>query len=96
MGCLDTSASLKAYLDDLLFYSKNLDDHCQHLAEAFKILREIKKSINEEKFEFVVREISYLRNAISEEGHKPDPNKTNKFKNLNIRSRKHLQKILGW
>ena len=48
------------YLDDILVYSKCLDEHRAHLVEVFSILRSNQLYAKKEKCSFVQQEIEFL------------------------------------
>ena len=63
------------YLDDILIFSKTLEDHIMHIRKVFEKLREEKLLINLKKCSFVKEELVYLGFVISAEGLKMDPEK---------------------
>jgi hypothetical protein len=63
------------YLDDIIIYGKNLDDHNNKLREVFERLRYNQLKIQPDKCEFLKRECLYLGHIISETGIRPDPKK---------------------
>lgn len=63
------------YLDDIVIYSKNLDDHWQHVRAVLQVLRENKLYCNLKKSQFAKTEISYLGHIISDMAVKMDPRK---------------------
>ena len=63
------------YLDDILIFSKALEDHMMHIRKVFEKLREEKLLINLKKCIFVKKELVYLGFVVSAEGLKMDPEK---------------------
>ncbi|XP_021737704.1 uncharacterized protein LOC110704217 [Chenopodium quinoa] len=63
------------YLDDILIYSKNEEEHLKHLEEIFKTLREQQLYKKLEKCHFLLTDIVFLGYIISGEGIKVDPSK---------------------
>ena len=63
------------YLDDILIFSKTLEEHLLHFCKVFDKLREEKLLINLKKCGFVNKELLYLRFLVSIEGLKMDPQK---------------------
>lgn len=51
---------VECYLDDVIIFSKNEQEHHKHLDQVFKILRKENLKLNEEKCEFYMKEIDYL------------------------------------
>jgi hypothetical protein len=62
------------YLDDILIFSKTLDEHLMHILRVFEKLREEKLLINLKKCSFV-KELVYLGFFVSAKGLKMDPEK---------------------
>ena len=63
------------YLDDILVYSRNKEEHLQHLKMVFQRLQEQKLKINLEKCDFLKQELVYLGFVISKGELKMDPSK---------------------
>ena len=61
------------FFDDVIVYSKSLEDHMIHLHEVFKVLRAHKLYNNLKKSEFFLEEIQYLGHKISKLGICMDP-----------------------
>ena len=63
------------YIDDIVIYSKNMDDHLDHLRLVFTALRTAKLKARESKCLFFQTEMKFLGHIINEDGHAPDPDK---------------------
>ena len=63
------------FFDDIIIYSRSLEEHKQHLQEIFQALRDNKLYINQKKSEFFMQEIQYLGHIISKDGIRMDPEK---------------------
>ena len=63
------------FMDDILIYSKSLDEHKQHLTAVLDILREHKLLIKPSKCSFVTQQLEYLGHIIGAEGVHTDPSK---------------------
>ena len=63
------------YLDDILIFSKILEEHMMHIHKVLEKLREEKLLINLKKCSFVKKELVYLRFVVSAEGLKMKPEK---------------------
>ncbi|GBG80632.1 hypothetical protein CBR_g31092 [Chara braunii] len=59
------------YLDDILVYSRSLEDHLEHLRWVLGTLRHAKYKANRDKCEFVRQELEYLGRFVTPEGISP-------------------------
>ena len=71
-GCTDFSM---AYLDDIIIFSKNEEEHPQHIEIIFQKLKEAGLKLKESKCDFFKKEIHYLGHLISDKGIYPLPEK---------------------
>ena len=71
--CIDEF--LVIYVDDLLIYSKSLEEHLQHLEIVLKRLRENKLYVSPKKCEFAKSELKFLGLIINQEGIQVDTSK---------------------
>ena len=63
------------YLDDILVYSRNEEDHQLHLEQVLQRLRDHKLYANFDKCIFDKKSIEYLGHIIGPDGIRPDPSK---------------------
>ncbi|KAH9259904.1 hypothetical protein BASA81_001662 [Batrachochytrium salamandrivorans] len=63
------------YLDDIVVYSDNLEDHKEHVRQVLQILKENNLFCKAEKCHFYQTEIKYLGYIISPNGTSMDPSK---------------------
>src|SRR5580765_777218 len=63
------------FIDDMLVYSKNEEEHREHLRQVLQILRAKKLYANAAKCEFWLEEVKFLGHVISREGIAVDPSK---------------------
>ena len=61
------------FIDDILIYSKNPEDHAKHLHIALQKLREKQLYAKLSKCEFWLTEVQFLGHVVSKEGIKVDP-----------------------
>ncbi|GBG89983.1 hypothetical protein CBR_g50073 [Chara braunii] len=59
------------YLDDILIFSRTVEEHAQHVDKVLSILRQHKYKINAEKCEFGPTRILYLGHEVSADGIRP-------------------------
>ena len=77
------------FFDNIIIYSKTLEEHKRHLRAIFKVLRENKLYINQKKSEFFLKEIQYLGHIISHLGIRMDPEKLEVIKGWPIPTNLH-------
>jgi hypothetical protein len=65
------------FIDDILIFSKNEEDHDEHLHMVLQNLRENQLYAKLNKCEFWLKEVSFLGNIISEGGISINPSKVN-------------------
>ena len=63
------------FMDDILIYSKNVEEHKKHLRQVFDILRANKLFAKLSKCDFFTNSVEFLGHIISDEGIKVDPKK---------------------
>ncbi|GBG72903.1 hypothetical protein CBR_g12623 [Chara braunii] len=59
------------YLDDILVYSRTLEEHLDHLRRVLERLRRAKFKANRDKCEFVRQELEYLGHFVTPQGISP-------------------------
>ena len=64
-----------AYLDDIIIFSKNEQEHLKHIKIIFKKLKEVGLKLKESKCDFFKWEIHYWGHLISVDGIQPLPKK---------------------
>jgi len=63
------------YVDDIIVFSKNLEDHLKHIQEVFDRLRQNGLKLKLSKCSFLDEETHYLGFILNKTGYKPDPDK---------------------
>ncbi|GBG77967.1 hypothetical protein CBR_g25898 [Chara braunii] len=63
------------YLDDILIFSKSMDEHVKHLEEVLQVLKEAQLHLNLEKSEFGRNSVIYLGHRLSANGLEPEATK---------------------
>ncbi|GBG80606.1 hypothetical protein CBR_g31066 [Chara braunii] len=59
------------YLDDILVYSRSLDEHVEHLHTVLERLRQAKYKANRDKCEFARQELKYFGHYMTPQGIRP-------------------------
>ena len=84
------------YIDDIVIFSKSIEEHLTHLKEVFRRLRDANVKVNPEKCSFVKQRIVYLGHVVTPEGIFPDPSKVEVVRNFPTpASLKELTSFLG-
>lgn len=84
------------YLDDIIIFSKNIDEHAEHLRSVFSKLQDANLSLKIEKCHFAQAEVKYLGHIIGRSGVKPDPQLTEAIRTFPTpQTVKQLQSYLG-
>ena len=63
------------FIDDILIYSKDKDEHADHLRMVLQTLREHQLYGKLKKCEFWLEEVVFLGHAVTKEGIKVNPQK---------------------
>ena len=96
LGDLHLSQCL-IYLDDIIVYSSNVQEHISRLEAVFKRLADAGLKLKPSKCEFFKSEVKYLGHVVSADGIKTDPEKIEVVKNWPVPSNLHeLQQYLGF
>ena len=85
------------YLNDILIYSENLEDHQEYIKNVLKRLLARQLRYKSEKYKFYKKEMDFLRFIIGTNGIKIDPKKIQKILDWpESRNLKNLQEFLGF
>ncbi|KAG0439233.1 hypothetical protein DMUE_2575 [Dictyocoela muelleri] len=86
----------KIFLDDILIFSKNENDHYKNLKIIFERSNENHCSINFDKSSFCQKEVKFLGHLIDEHGFHFDTSTLEKIENkLMPRTKKQLMSLIG-
>jgi len=66
---------LVVFIDDILIYSKDMEEHANHLKVVLQTLREHQLYSKLKKCEFWLEELVFLGHVVTKEGTKVDPQK---------------------
>jgi hypothetical protein len=84
------------YLDDVIIYSRTIDEHIKHIQCVLNLLREGGLKIKLSKCLFLQKAVKYLGHIISENGLRPDPKLTEAIRNYPTpQNKNHVKSFLG-
>ncbi|MGL4646576.1 MAG: RNase H-like domain-containing protein, partial [Cetobacterium sp.] len=88
---------IMVYIDDILIYSRNLEEHHHHVREVLGALRSQQLYLNLSKCEFHREEVQFLGYIISARGIQMNDRKVNAVRNWPVPGTiKELQRFLGF
>ena len=64
---------MSVYIDDILVYSRSLEEHLDHLRRVIRCLQEAGLKLKLEKCHFIRTEVEYLGHVVTPQGLKPNP-----------------------
>ena len=83
-------------MDDIVIFSKSLNEHLQHLQAIFKKLRQYNFKVQIEKSKFLRKDVEFLSHVITPQGIKPNPSKINAIEKYPIpTTTKEIKSFLG-
>lgn len=89
-----------AYLDDIIIFSENFDDHLKHVSIILTRLAEANLQINKDKSVFCQRKLKYLGHLVGEGGIQTDPEKVRAIEELpppkDISGVRRIIGMAGW
>src|SRR6266576_6457078 len=86
----------RAYVDDIIIFSKTLEEHFRHIETVLTHIREAKMTIAEEKCNWAKQSVRFLGFIISDQGIEPNPDKVSSIRGfLEPRCRRDVSSFLG-
>ena len=71
-----------AYLDDIIIFSRAVEEHLSHIKQVLEKLQAAKPSMKLSNCHFFTKEIQYLGHFLSTKGIWPLPSKTQAIQNM--------------
>ena len=85
------------YLDDIIIFSRSLEEHVDHLRQVLTKIREANLKIKPSKCQWIKTTLRYLGYTISRDGVTTDPNNVAKLQNMRPpKNVKDIQSFLGF
>ena len=75
---------LVVYLDDIIVFSKNDDEHTEHLRRTFEKCRRYGLSLNPQKYLFALEEGKLLGHIVTKYGVRIDPKRVEVVNNISL------------
>lgn len=83
-------------MDDIVIFSKSLEEHILHLELIFERLNKYNLKIQLDKIEFLRKEVPFLGHIITPEGLKPNESKIKAIQNFPLpKTQKEIKSFLG-
>lgn len=84
------------YIDDILVFSSNFEEHQQHLRQVFQVLKDNALRIQLEKCAFFCKKLDFLGYQVSSRGLLPSPTRVSALVDQEVPSSSdHLRRFLG-
>ena len=84
------------YIDDIIIFSKSVEEHLAHLEEVFRRLREANIKLNPKKCSFGKKNVEYLGHVVTPDGVIPNPEKVRVVRDFPIpKNLKELRAFMG-
>ncbi len=64
---------VQVYLNDIIIYSNNLDEHKRHIKVVLKKIRRANLKLKPSKCQWLQTEFKFVRHLVERNGIKPDP-----------------------
>ena len=72
------------FIDDVIIFSKNYEDHIEHLAEVLRRFKEANIKLKASKCAFAKAEVKYLGHIMVKDGIETDPDKLKVMTNFPV------------
>lgn len=93
---LSNTPNCLVYMDDIIIFSKNIEEHLQHLEIVFNKLNQHSLTIQLDKTEFLKSELPFLGYIVSKEGLKTNPSKVEAIEKFPLpTTHKGIKQFLG-
>ena len=87
---------VSVYLDDVLIYSKAIEEHLVHLSQVLSRMKEVGLKLNPKKCHFTCNQVTYLGHTITPSGLKPNSDHLMAVENFPVpKDIKSLKQFLG-
>ena len=84
------------YIDDIIVFSKSVEEHLAHLEEIFRRLKEANLKLNPKKCCFAKQKVEYLGHVVTPDGVQPNPEKVRVVQDFPVpKNSKQLRTFMG-
>ena len=82
-------------IDDILIWGCSQEEHNEPLKAVLNRCEQINLTVNKEKRQFTVSELSYIRHILNTKGVQPNPEKVRAIQDMPSPVTKRVEKLLG-
>ncbi len=87
---------VQVYLDDVIIYLNNLDEHKRHIKAVLKKIREANLKLKPSKCQWFQIELKFVGHLVERNGIRSDPQNVKKIKNAEVsKNTMELRRFLG-
>ncbi len=87
---------VQVYLNDVIIYSNNLDEHKRHIKAVLEKIRKANLKLKLSKCQQFQIELKFVKHLVGRNGIKPDPQNVKKIKNAEVsKNTTRLRRFLG-
>ncbi len=87
---------VQVYLDDVIIYLNNLNEHKRHIKAVLEKIREANLKLKPSKCQWFQTELKFVGHQVGRNGIKPDPQNVEKIKNAEVpKNTTELRRFLG-
>ncbi len=87
---------VQVYLNDVIIYSNDLNEHKKHIKAVFEKIREANLKLKPSKCQWFQTELKFVSHLVGRNGIKPDPQNVKKIKNAEVsKNTTELRRFLG-
>ena len=75
---------VQVYLDNVIIYSNNLDEHKRHIKAVLEKIRKANLKLKSSKYQWFQIELKFVEHLVRRNSIRPDPQNVKKIKNAKV------------